>query len=138
MAITGAAHSVAFLAGRALFAAVVGYLALGNLLDREASVGYAKSKGVPLAGIAVPLGSLGLVAGALAVLLGVYPGVGAAGIVAVLLPITLTMHDFWTLSGQDRQNEQIHFLKNIGLVGAALLFLSLAVSSWPYALGIRL
>ena len=138
MAITGAAHSVAFLAGRALFAAVVGYLALGNLLDREASVGYAKSKGVPLAGIAVPLGSLGLIAGALAVLLGVYPGVGAAGIVAVLLPITLTMHDFWTLSGQDRQNEQIHFLKNIGLVGAALLFLSLAVSSWPYALGIRL
>jgi uncharacterized membrane protein YphA (DoxX/SURF4 family) len=128
----------AFLLGRVLFALVVGYLALGNLLDLEASVGYAQSKDAPLASVTVPLGSLGLVAGALAVLAGVYPAVGALAVVVFLAPITVIMHDFWTVDGQDRQNEEIHFLKNVGLLGAALLFLALSGATWPMALGLGL
>jgi putative oxidoreductase len=129
---------VAFLLGRALFALVVGYLAFGNLLDLAASVGYAQSKGAPLASVTVPLGSLGLVAGSLAVLLGVYPALGTLAVVAFLVPITGIMHDFWTLEGQDRQNEQVHFLKNAGLLGAALVFLALSTVEWPLAVGIGL
>ncbi len=135
MAVPPAVADGAFLLGRALFAVVVGYLAAGNLLDRDAAVGYAESKGVPLASITVPLGSLGLVAGALAVLVGVYPSVGALAIVVVLVPITVVMHDFWTMEGQARQNEQIHFLKNVGLIGAALGFLALSATAWPLAVG---
>ena len=130
--------AVGFLAGRALFALVVGYLALGNLLDLDSSVGYAEHKGVPLASMSVPLGSLGLVAGALAVLTGVYPGVGALVVAVVLVPITVVMHDFWTMEGQDRGNERIHFLKNVGLVGGALVFLALSTAAWPLAVGIGL
>jgi uncharacterized membrane protein YphA (DoxX/SURF4 family) len=128
----------AFLVSRVLFALVIGYLALGNLLDLESSVGYAKSKGAPLASVTVPLGSLGLIAGALAVLIGVYPTLGALAVIAFLVPITAIMHDFWTMEGQDRQNEQIHFLKNIGLIGAALGYLALASVTWPLAVGIGL
>ncbi|MDS0260321.1 DoxX family protein [Haloarcula sp. S1CR25-12] len=126
----------AFLAGRALFALVVSYLALGNLLDLEASVGYARSKGAPLASATVPLGSLGLIVGALSVLVGAYPAVGAVTILAILAPITVVMHDFWTMEGQDRQNEEIHFLKNVGLLGGALVFLALSSLSWPLAAGV--
>jgi len=129
---------VAFLLGRVLFALVVGYLALGNLLDLESAVGYAKSKGAPLSGVTVPLGSGGLIAGALAVLAGVYPAVGPLAVVGFLVPITVIMHDFWTMQGQDRQNEQIHFLKNVGLIGAALVFLALSTVNWPYAVGLGL
>lgn len=128
----------AFLAGRALFALVVGYLALGNLLDLESSVGYATHKGVPFASVAVPLGSLGLVAGSLAVLLGAYPAVGALAVVAVLTPITVVVHDFWTMEGDARQNEQIHFLKNAGLLGAAFVFAALSTTPWPLAAGLGL
>jgi putative oxidoreductase len=138
MALPAAVSDVAFLLGRALFALVVGYLAVGNLLDLESSVGYAKSKGAPLASVTVPLGSLGLGVGALSVLLGVYPTLGVLAIVGFLIPITVIMHDFWTMDGQDRQNEQIHFLKNAGLIGAALLFLSVSVGTWPLAVGIGL
>ena len=138
MALPEAGVDAAFLLGRALFAVVVGYLALGNLLDLESSVGYAQSKGVPLASIAVPLGSLGLIAGSLAVLLGVYPAVGVLVIVGVLGPITVVMHDFWTMEGQARQNEQIHFLENVGLIGAALAFLALSTRAWPVAVGVGL
>jgi uncharacterized membrane protein YphA (DoxX/SURF4 family) len=138
MVVDSGLPAVGFLLGRALFALVVGYLALGNLLDLEASVGYARSKGAPLASLTVPLGSLGLVAGSLAVLLGVYPGLGALAVVVFLVPITLVMHDFWTMEGQDRQNEQIHFLKNVGLLGIALVFLALSAASWPLAVGVGL
>jgi len=129
---------VAFLLGRALFALVVGYLAFGNLLDLEAAIGYAQSKGAPLASITVPVGSLGLVAGALAVLAGIYPTLGTLAVVVFLAPITIVMHDFWTMEGQDRQNEQIHFLKNVGLIGGALVFLALSTTTWPLAVGIGL
>lgn len=128
----------AFLVGRVLFALVIGYLALGNLLDLESSVGYAKSKGAPLATISVPIGSFGLIAGALAILTGIFPAVGALAVIAFLVPITVIMHDFWTMEGQDRQNEQIHFLKNIGLIGSALVFLTLSPIAWPLAVGVGL
>jgi uncharacterized membrane protein YphA (DoxX/SURF4 family) len=137
MVFSSTLSGTAFLLSRVLFALVIGYLALGNLLDLESSVGYAKSKGAPLATISVPLGSLGLIAGALAVLTGVYPALGALAVIAFLVPITVIMHDFWTMEGQDRQNEQIHFLKNVGLVAVALVFLLLADQPWSYALNIR-
>jgi len=138
MVFTSTLSGMAFLLSRVLFALVIGYLALGNLLNLESSVGYAKQKGAPLASISVPLGSVGLIAGALAVLTGVYPALGALAVIAFLVPITVLMHDFWTMEGQDRQNEQIHFLKNIGLIGGALGFLALSTVSWPLAVGMGL
>jgi uncharacterized membrane protein YphA (DoxX/SURF4 family) len=138
MALPPAVPDVAFLLGRALFALVVGFLALGNLLDLEGSVGYARSKGVPLARVAVPLGSLGLIAGSLAVLVGVYPAVGVLAVVASLAPVTVFMHDFWTMEGPDRENERIHFLKNVGMLGGALAFLAVPAGAWPLAVGIGL
>lgn len=138
MVFSSTLSGTAFLFGRVLFALVIGYLALGNLLDLESSVGYAKSKGAPLATISVPLGSLGLIAGALAVLTGVYPALGALAVIAFLVPITVIMHDFWTMEGRDRQNERIHFLKNIGLIGSALVFLALSTVAWPLAVGMGL
>jgi putative oxidoreductase len=136
MAVSPAVSDVAFLLGRGLFALVVGYLALGNLLDLDSAVAYARSKGAPLAAIAVPLGSLGLIAGALSILAGVYPAVGVLAILVFLVPITVIMHDFWTMEGEARQNEQVHFLKNVGLIGTALVFLVVPATGWPLAVGV--
>lgn len=135
MVFSSVLSEMAFIASRVLFAVVIGYLAVGNLLDTESAVGYAKSKGVPLATISVPLGSLGLIVGALSILTGAYAAVGALLIVVFLVPITVLMHDFWTMQGQERQNEQIHFLKNIGLIGSALVFFALTTVTWPLAVG---
>jgi uncharacterized membrane protein YphA (DoxX/SURF4 family) len=67
---------------------------------------------------------------------GVYPALGAVAVIAFLVPVTVIMHDFWTMEGQDRQNEQIHFLKNVGLVGTAVVFLALSTVPWPLAVGV--
>lgn len=136
MVFESAVDSVGFLAARILYGAVLGYLALGNLLALEQSIGYAQSKGVWLAKFSVPFGSLLLLAGAASIILGAYPLFGALAVILFLIGITPIMHDFWTMEGQDAQNEQIHFLKNAGLVAVALLFLLLADQTWPYALNI--
>lgn len=129
---------VGFLAGRVLFAFVVGYLAFGNLRDPAGSIAYAQSKGVPFADVAVPLGSGLLLTGALSIVLGVYPLLGGLAIAGFLLPVTVLMHDFWNAEGETAENEKIHFLKNVGLLGATLVLIALTSDSWAYAAGLTL
>ncbi|GAB3036461.1 DoxX family protein [Natronobiforma cellulositropha] len=136
MAFETAATGELFLIGRIAFAAILGYLAIGNLLDLEGTVAYAESKGAPLASISVPVSSLLLLGGVVSILVGAYPLFGALAIAAFLVGITPVMHDFWNAEGMDKQNEQIHFLKNVGLAGVALVFAALAGIEWPYALGV--
>ena len=138
MAFESTVAGLALLVGRGLFAVVLGYLAVGNLLDREETVEYAAHKGAPAPQLLVPLSSLALVAGAASILLGVFPLIGALLVLGFLVGVTPTMHDFWAQEGMDRENEQVHFLKNAGLAGAALVFLALSSTDWPYAVGLTL
>ena len=130
MAFEAAGTAEALLAGRVLFAAVLGYLAVGNLLDLSGTVAYAESKGAPAPRLMVPLTSLTLLAGATAILVGAFPALGALAVVGFLAGVTPLMHDFWNEQGMERENQQFHFLKNAGLV-----FLALSSTAWPYAVG---
>ncbi|WP_336325592.1 DoxX family protein [Halovenus sp. HT40] len=123
----------AFLLARIAFAGILGYLALGNLLDLSNTIAYARSKGAPAPRFMVPMMSVTLLAGAGSILVGAYPALGAIAIIAFLIGTTPVMHDFWAMEGQDRQNEQIHFLKNVGLLAGALVFFALSSTVWPYA-----
>lgn len=137
MILESAFDSIGFLAARLLFGAVLGYLALGNLLALEGSIAYARSKGAPMPEVGVPLGSLLLLGGAASIVVGAYPAFGALAVILFLVGITPVMHDFWAIDGEDAQNERIHFLKNVGLVAVALVFLLLADQPWPYALDLH-
>lgn len=136
MAFESTGAGAALLLGRVAFAVVLGYLAVGNLLDMEETVAYAKSKGAPAAGVTVPLASTTLLAGALAIALGAFPLIGSLAIAGFLVGVTPIMHDFWTQEGMERQNQQIHFLKNVGLAGGAAVFAALSTVSWPYAIDV--
>jgi uncharacterized membrane protein YphA (DoxX/SURF4 family) len=133
---TGTAE--AFLLARLLFAGILGIMGLTNLLNAGEMQGYAAAKGVPLPGLLVPLGSATLVLGAASVALGAFPLVGAVAVAGFLVTTTLVMHDFWSLEGEQAQDELIQFLKNVGLLGGALVFGALASVEWPYALGASL
>ncbi len=136
MALDGPVAGGAFLLGRALFAAVLGFLALGNLLSLEETVAYAKSKGAPAPRLTVPVTSLALLAGAGSVLLGVFPLLGALDVLVFLVGVTPVMHDYWNQEGMDRQTEQVQFLKNVGLAGGAVVFAAISSTAWPYAVGL--
>jgi len=132
--LTGSAE--ALLVGRVLFAAVVGTLAAGNLLDLSGTVAYAESKGAPAASVMVPVMTFVLLVGAAAIFLGVYPVIGALAVLSFMLGVTPVMHDFWNAEGMERQNERYHFLKNVGLAAGSLVFLAVSGVRWPYAVGV--
>jgi uncharacterized membrane protein YphA (DoxX/SURF4 family) len=118
---------------------VLAFMGLNHVTGLDGMSGYADAKGVPAPRLAVLGSGLALVAGGLAIALGVYPLVGAAVIALFFLVVTPVMHDFWTVEDpEQRQSEMTDFLKNATLFGAALVFVALGDAAWPYALGVGL
>src|SRR5690242_12340919 len=49
--------------------------------------------------------------------LGRLPRVAALALLGSLVPTTATAHDFWAVKDDDRQQQLVQFLKNVGLAG---------------------
>ena len=107
-------------AGRALLALI--FILSGPNHFSSETIGYAAHAGVPLPGFLVPAaGVLALVSG-LSVALGYRARLGALGLIAFLVPVTLMMHAFWAESDpMMHMMQRVNFLKNVGLLGGALL-----------------
>jgi putative oxidoreductase len=95
---------------------------------------YAAGKGTPAPGIAVGATGLLLLAGALSMILGAFPRAGAALLIIFLLGVTPMMHNFWVVEDpQARMSEMVNFMKNVALLGAALMSLAIP-QPWPLSL----
>lgn len=130
---TGQIGRIVFMAGRL----VAGGMFLGsgasNLIDLHAKAGYAASKGVPNPVFWVTVASVLLVLGGLSIITGFKPHLGVGAIALFLVPVTLIMHNFWTMSGLQADIELHAFMGNVGLFGSALLFLAIP-QPWPASL----
>jgi uncharacterized membrane protein YphA (DoxX/SURF4 family) len=111
--------------GQALFGGYFVYSAYNHFAHTDALAGYAASKGVPQAKLAVLGSGLLIFAGGLSVFLGVRPELGAWAIVLFLALVTYKMHAFWQEEGQAKEMQKIQFGKNVALIGAALMFAAL-------------
>ena len=108
------------LAGRILYSFIFVMASLGHF--SKPTIGYAASQGVPLADIAVPLSGLLALLGGLSIAFGYKARWGAWLIVLFLVPVTVMMHRFWGLpDAQVAMIQQIMFMKNVSMTGAALL-----------------
>ena len=112
--------------GRLLYGGILFYTAVENVQNLEGRIGYAEAKGVPVPDVLVPLASGLLLAGSVGVTLWRYPRLSAAAVSAFLLGVTPTMHDFWNAEEGDRTTEKNQFLKNVSMLGAALVLFSYA------------
>ena len=100
------------------------------------TIAFAASQGVPLASIAVPFSGVLAGAGGLSILLGYRAKLGAWLLVLFLVPVTLMMHKFWAV--QDPMMAQIQmilFMKNVSMLGAALLISQFGAG--PFSLDAR-
>ena len=103
------------------FFALIFLLAGANHFNKQ-TIGYAASQGVPLASIAVPLSGVVAIAGGLSILLGYRAKLGAWLIVLFLIPVSLMMHKFWTVTDpMMAQLQMVMFMKNVSMLGGALL-----------------
>lgn len=60
--------------------------------------------------------------GALLLLSGFKPRIGAVMLIIFLLPVTLIMHNFWAADPASKQMQTMNFIKNMAIVGGLLLF----------------
>jgi len=117
------------------FFALIFLLAGANHFNKQ-TIGYSASQGVPLASIAVPLSGVLAIAGGLGILLGYRAKLGAWLIVLFLVPVTLMMHKFWTVTDpMMAQIQMILFLKNVSMLGGALLITQFGAG--PFSLDAR-
>ncbi len=108
------------LLGRILFAAIFVISGPGHFAPKAAA--YAAAQGVPLAPISVPLAGLLAIVGGLSVLLGYRARIGAWLLVLFLVPVSFMMHNFWAAADpMAAQMQQIMFMKNMSMLGAALM-----------------
>jgi uncharacterized membrane protein YphA (DoxX/SURF4 family) len=98
---------------------------------------YAESKNVPFPKLAVFVSGMLILAGGLSVLLGLWVRVGALLLIVFLIPVAFIMHNFWAIAEPaDRQNEQIHFIKDLALAGGAFMiwYLYVTVEHVPWSI----
>ena len=107
------------LLGRIFFSLI--FLAAAPNHFAKQTIAYAASQGVPLASLAVPLSGVIAILGGLSILLGYRARLGAWLIALFLIGVT-PMHNFWAVHDPVMaQMQMIMFMKNLAILGGALL-----------------
>lgn len=115
--------------GRALYAGVLAYMAIDGFKNNDKRVAAAEESGVPMPEVLVPFVTGMLFVANLGVLLWKFPRFSAGALIVFFLGTTPVIHNFWTMEGQERQGNKINFLKNLALLGGAIILLDEATES---------
>jgi putative oxidoreductase len=111
------------LVGRILFAAI--FVSSGvsfHLVQRQTAVGYARAKGAPLPDLSVPLTGIAIIVAGVMIVIGLWVDLAALVLAAFLVSTAYFMHAFWKVDDpQEKQMEQIQFIKDLSLAGGALI-----------------
>jgi putative oxidoreductase len=107
--------------GRFLFSLM--FIISGLSHFTSGTIGYAAGQGLPMANILVPFSGLLALFGGLSILFGYYARVGALLLILFLVPVTFTMHRFWTVTDPAMyQMQMVQFMKNLSMLGGAIIF----------------
>ena len=129
-------YEVALLVGRLLFGGYFAFSGLNHFIKSDQLSGWVESKELPAPDLLVYLSGVMLMAGGLGIAVGAYPVVSVLLIGVFLAVVTPMFHDFWNFEGEEKQSHMTNFLKNVALIGALLMTLSL---DWSvYAVGASL
>jgi putative oxidoreductase len=121
----------AFLLGRMIFGGFFLYSGIHHIQERKSMAQYSAAKNVPMPDVAVTATGVLLIVGGASILLGVKPKWGTLAITTFLAGASPIMHDFWKQQDPNqRQNEQINFMKNLAMLGGALALMGVE-EPWP-------
>lgn len=109
--------------GRALLSSVFIRNGAENLRHPDPIIKATQGAEIPMPELAVKLNSGLIIAAGTLMALGVEPRIMSTTLAASLIPTTVIGHPFWDRTGQERERQQMHFLKNLALFGA-LLYIS--------------
>ncbi|MCW3128252.1 MAG: hypothetical protein JWO03_3910 [Bacteroidetes bacterium] len=117
------------LMGRILFASI--FLMTARTHFSGQAVAYASAAGVPDAAWLVPISGVIAILGGLSIILGYKAKIGAILILIFLIPVTYYMHAFWKQTDPMQMQMQMgNFIKNLSLMGTALLIVYFGSGPW--------
>ena len=120
-----------FVIGRILFGGYFIMSGLNHFKHLKMLTGYAQGKGVMMPREAVFVTGVMMVLGGAGIFFGFWVSFSVLLISVFLLVTTFQMHQFWKVTDQmARMGEEINFKKNLALLGALLLLLSVPESAW--------
>ncbi len=108
------------LIGRILIALIFVASGAGKIAGFEGTVGYIASKGLPLPQLAAIAAIIVELGGGLAVILGWKARWAAAAMLIFTASAAVIFHNFWGVPADQAQNQMIHFMKNISMMGGLL------------------
>ena len=127
---------IAFLVGRIIVGLYWLMGAVNHFTQVKSMVPYAKMKNVPLAELAVPGTGVMLLIASLSIITGIYPVVAVAALIVFLVPVTIMMHNFWTIEDpMAKMTDMIMFTKNMSMLGYTLILLGIP-QPWAFSFAI--
>lgn len=111
---------IAYALGRVALAALFIWSGAMKVLYPEGNIGYMKAYNLPLADLAIWPVALLEIAGGLAIALGFKARAAAFALIAFTVVASFVFHAYWAVPADQALNQQIHFMKNLAIVGALL------------------
>jgi putative oxidoreductase len=111
------------LAGRILIALIFVLSGFGKVMGFEGTVGYIASKGLPLPQLAAIGAIIIELGGGFMLVFGWRARWAAAALLVFTAFAALIFHNFWAVPPDQAQNQMIHFMKNISMMGGLLYVL---------------
>jgi putative oxidoreductase len=106
--------------GRILIALIFVVSGFGKISGFEGTVGYIASKGLPLPEFAAMAAVVIELGGGLMVMFGWKARWAAAAMFVFTAVAALIFHNFWAVPAAQSQNQMIHFMKNVSMLGGLL------------------
>ena len=115
-----ALHRYGPLAGRILIALIFVLSGFSKITGFDGTVGYITSKGLPLPQLAAIGAIIVELGGGILLVLGWKARWAAAALVVFTALAAFLFHNFWAMPPEQAQNQMIHFMKNISMIGGLL------------------
>ncbi len=113
--------------GRFLIAIIFLLSGFGKLTGFAGTAGYMASK-MPVSGTLIDLLLVITIiielGGGIALVLGWKARLAALVLFLWMIPVTLIFHNFWGVPADQAMNQQIHFLKNLAIMGGMLMIMA--------------
>jgi len=114
---------ILFIAGRFIYTLPLLYQGVTNLGQLERLTARARGKGLPASKVTTAAAMVWLIIGTLAITFNYQSFIGGLMVAVFLVFTGSTIHNFWTVADPaTRKQDLLHFLKNLSLAGAALVF----------------
>jgi putative oxidoreductase len=112
--------------GRFLLGGYFVQAGLRNLMKLELHTGILQKKNVPMPRESLLAGLAVQIVGGLSVALGIFPVIGAIGLILFTIAANYLYHNFTLYQGEERMSHLGSVLTNLGLIGGFLIVIAIS------------